>query len=54
MKIEQLVYRVAGEALMLLEKKYHYKVAEEHKKDIQTTIRKNLNKYIAETSAADD
>ena len=55
MKIEALIYRVAGEALALLEKKYHYKIAEDHKKDIQNTIRKNLNQYIAEASGeADD
>ncbi|NQT50535.1 hypothetical protein HQ576_00705 [bacterium] len=55
MRIEDLVYRVAGEALALLEKKYHYKIAEDHKKDIQNSIRKNLNQYIAQASEpADD
>ena len=53
MKVETLVYRVAGEALALLEKKYHYKIAEEHKKDIQKTIRSNLNEYL-KAAAADD
>lgn len=53
MKVEALVYRVAGEALALLEKKYHYKIAEEHKKDIQKTIRNNLNEYL-KAAAADD
>ena len=55
MRIEDVVYRVAGEALALLEKKYHYKIAEDHKKDIQNSIRKNLNQYIAQASEpADD
>jgi len=48
MKIEDLAYRIAGEALILLEKKYHYRIAEDHRKDIQNTIRKNLNQYLKE------
>lgn len=52
MKIEDLAYRIAGEALALLEKKYHYRIAEDHKKDIQNTVRKNLNQYIKEASEA--
>ncbi len=52
MKIEDLAFRVAGEALTLLEKKYHYRIAEDHKKDIQNSIRKNLNQLIKEASAA--
>jgi hypothetical protein len=50
MKIEDLAHRVAGEALSLLEKKYHYRIAEDHKKDIQNSIRKNLNQLIKEAS----
>lgn len=46
MKIEDLAYRIAGEALALLERKYHYRIAEDHKKDIQKTICNNLNQYI--------
>ncbi|NQT86747.1 hypothetical protein HQ560_08295 [bacterium] len=46
MKIEALAYIVAGEALALLEQKYHYRIAEEHKKDIQNTIQIHLNDYI--------
>ncbi len=52
MKIEDLAHRIAGEALMLLEKKYHYRIAEDHKKDIQNTIRKNLTQYLKETTEA--
>ena len=50
MKIEELAYRIAGEALTLLEKKYHYRIAEDHKRDIQNSIRKNLNHYIQATN----
>ncbi len=52
MKIEDLAHRVAGEALALLEKKYHYRIAEDHKKDIQNTIRKNLNQYLKDAAPA--
>jgi len=48
MKVEQLAHRIAGEALALLEKKYHYRIAEDHKKDIQNTIVRNLNQYLKE------
>ncbi|HUS57842.1 MAG TPA: hypothetical protein VM141_04245 [Planctomycetota bacterium] len=48
MKIEELVHRVAGEALNLLEKRYHYRISEEHKKDIQNTVRDNLNSILNE------
>lgn len=51
MKLESLAYRIAGEALSLLEKKYHYKIAEEHKKDIQNTVLKHLNEYLKDASA---
>jgi hypothetical protein len=50
MKIEQLAYRIAGEALTLLEKKYHYRIAEDHKRDIQNTVVKNLTQYLKEPS----
>jgi len=51
MKIEELAFRIAGETLSLLEKKYHYRIAEDHKKDIQNAIRKNLNQLLKETPA---
>ncbi|MFW6161583.1 MAG: hypothetical protein ACODAJ_02375 [Planctomycetota bacterium] len=53
MKIEQLAHRIAGEALALLEKKYHYRIAEDHKKDIQNTVVRNLNQYLQEASGED-
>jgi hypothetical protein len=54
MKIEELAYRIAGEALTLLEKKYHYRIAEDHKKDIQNTIRKNLNQYLTAQASEEE
>jgi hypothetical protein len=53
MKIEQLVYRVAGEALTLLERRYHYRIPDDHKKDIQTTVMENLN-YILDEAAEEE
>ena len=53
MKIERLAHRIAGEALTLLEKKYHYRIAEDHKKDIQNSIVKNLNQYLKESDEAE-
>lgn len=47
-KIEDLVYRIAGETLNLLEEKYHYRISDEHKKGIQREIRDNLSRYINE------
>ena len=52
-KIEDLAYRVAGEALNLLEKRYHYKISDDHKKDIQSTVRKNLGTYLADAQKAE-
>jgi hypothetical protein len=46
MRIEELVYRVAEETLRLLEKRYHYRISNEHKKDIQDTVRDNLNSLL--------
>ena len=47
-KIDELVHGIAGDALSLLERTYHYRMAEDHKKDVQNTIVKNLNQYLAE------
>jgi hypothetical protein len=54
MKIEELAYRIAGEALTLLEKKYHYRIAEDHKRDIQNSIRKNLNQILTEPAPTEE
>jgi hypothetical protein len=48
MKIEDLVYRVAGEALSLLENRYHYRISDDHKKDIQNTVRDSLQDMLKE------
>jgi hypothetical protein len=48
MKIEEFANRVAAEALTLLEKRYHYRVSEDHKRDIQRTVRDNLKSLLEE------
>jgi hypothetical protein len=47
MKLEDLAYLIAGEALRQLETKYHYRVPEAHKKEVQTAVRDNLNHVMA-------
>jgi len=49
MRIEDLAFRVAGETLALLEKKYHYHIPEEHKREIEATIRDNLTEIMKKT-----
>lgn len=48
MKIEEVAYRIAAETLDLLEKKYHYRISDEHKKDIQSSVLSSLNRILAE------
>lgn len=48
MKIEEFAHRIAGEALSLLERRYHYRVSEDHKRDIQRSIRENLKQLLEE------
>ena len=48
MKIEAFAHRVAGEALALLEKRYHYRISEDHKRDIQRSIVDDLNDLLRE------
>jgi flagellar basal body-associated protein FliL len=50
MKIEDLAYRVCIETLNLLEEKYHYRVSDEHKKNIQKEIKENINTFIADAA----
>jgi hypothetical protein len=47
MKIEEVAYAVAGNTLQVLEEKYHYRIPEEHKRDIQRTVQGNLNVILA-------
>jgi hypothetical protein len=42
MKIEEVAYAVAGETLVVLEQRYHYRIPDEHKRDIQRTVQGNL------------
>lgn len=47
MKIEEVAYAVAGETLAVLEQKYHYRIPDEHKRDVQRTVQANLNEILA-------
>ena len=46
MKIEDLAYRIAGETMALLQKKHHYHISPEHKKEVQAEIRDSVGKFI--------
>jgi hypothetical protein len=46
MKLEDVAYQIAGETLALLEKKFFYRIPEEHKKDIQAAVRQDVNGII--------
>ena len=47
MKIEEVAYAIAGQTLAVLEQKYHYRIPEEHKRDIQRTVQASLNDILA-------
>jgi hypothetical protein len=47
MKIEEVMFQVAGETLSILEQKYHYRIPDEHKRDIQRQVMTGLNDIIA-------
>jgi hypothetical protein len=51
MKIEDLAYAVAGETLVVLEQKYHYRIPDEHKRDIQRTVQGKLNEILMKAKA---
>jgi len=46
MKIEDLAYQIAKETLEMLEKRYYYRIPDDHKKEIQTAIREDLTKIM--------
>jgi hypothetical protein len=46
MKIEDVAYAVAGETLEVLEQKYHYRIPDEHKRDIQRSVCAKLNEIL--------
>lgn len=48
MKIEELAFAVAGETLELLEQKYHYRIPDEHKLDIQRLVQTKLNDILTQ------
>jgi len=49
MKIEDLAYQVAKETLEMLEKKYYYKIPDDHKREIQSAIREDLKNIMERT-----
>jgi len=48
MKIEDLVYKVAGETLALLEERFHYRIPEDHKTSIQREVTDRLDSMLKE------
>ena len=46
MKLEDFAYRVALKTLQLLEHHYHYKIPEEHKKELVKEVCANLTPLI--------
>ncbi len=50
MKIEEVAYAIAGETIAVLEQKYHYRIPEEHKRDIQRSVQEKLNDILAKMS----
>ena len=50
MKIEDVAYAIAGEALVVLEQKYHYRIPDEHKRDIQRTVQSRLTEILVRAS----
>ncbi len=51
MKIEDVAYAIAGETIAVLEEKYHYRIPEEHKRDIQRSVQDKLNDILAKLNA---
>lgn len=52
MKIEQLAFAIAGETLEVLESKYHYRIPEEHKRDVQRSVQERLNEILKKAANA--
>jgi hypothetical protein len=50
MKIEDVAYLVAGETLSLLEQRYHYRIPDENKREIQNAVKGSLNELLARAS----
>ena len=51
MKIEDVAYAIAGETIAVLEEKYHYRIPEEHKRDIQRSVQEKLRDILAALNA---
>jgi len=50
MKVQDFAYQVAARTLELLERTQHYKIPEELRKDVLSTIDKELNDLIKKAS----
>ncbi len=53
MKIEEVAYLIAGKTLAVLEEKYHYRIPDEHKRDIQRTVQGSLNELLKKPKASE-
>jgi len=51
MKIEEVAYVIAGKTLAVLEEKYHYRIPDEHKRDIQRAVQGSLNEVLGTPAA---
>ena len=51
MKIEDIAYAIAGETISVLEEKYHYRIPDEHKRDIQRSVQERLTDILTRSAA---
>jgi hypothetical protein len=47
MKIEDVAFLVAGETLTQLEQRFHYRIPDENKREIQNVVKATLNDILA-------
>lgn len=50
MKVEDLAYAIAGETIAILEEKYHYRIPDEHKRDIQRSVQARLGEILTKAA----
>lgn len=50
MKVEDFAYRVAVRTIELLEQKQHYKVSDEHRKEILELLRQEVDTILRQSS----
>ena len=46
-RLEDLAYAIAGETLRILEERHHYRISDEHKRDIQRAVQGNLTDILS-------